>query len=209
MIYKILLLLFFVSSFVNSQNIQLLPVSKNYNDTSLTKFLNKLEDAIDKKDIVFIDSILDEEVHLSFGGFFGKYGFYKLWKPKENDTKFWEEIKSCIELGGILEDNTYRAPYTFVNWPDEFDAFEYLTVIDKNVEVKESDIDSSKTLKTISYEIVKYIYEENNSLYTKVETQDGLIGYIKNQKVRSPIDYRAIFEKKNNDWKMVVFIAGD
>jgi hypothetical protein len=43
----------------------------------------------------------------------------------------------------------------------------------------------------------------------KVETLSGKKGFIKAKYVRSPIDYRAIFEKNNGKWKMGAFISGD
>ncbi len=37
----------------------------------------------------------------------------------------------------------------------------------------------------------------------------GKKGYVSVKFVRSPIDYRACFEKKNGKWKMNTFVAGD
>jgi hypothetical protein len=42
-----------------------------------------------------------------------------------------------------------------------------------------------------------------------VRTLGGLNGYVKQEFVRSPIDYRAGFEKKRGVWKMIAFIEGD
>jgi hypothetical protein len=37
----------------------------------------------------------------------------------------------------------------------------------------------------------------------------GKKGFVKAEFVRSPIDYRAIFEKKGRNWKLTAFVAGD
>ena len=43
----------------------------------------------------------------------------------------------------------------------------------------------------------------------KVVTLGGKKGWVKAEFVRSPIDYRAGFEKKRGVWTMVFFLAGD
>ena len=51
--------------------------------------------------------------------------------------------------------------------------------------------------------------ERKKPEWRKVRTLGGLSGFVKTEFVRSPIDYRAGFEKKRGVWKMVAFIAGD
>ena len=46
-------------------------------------------------------------------------------------------------------------------------------------------------------------------IWYKIETLGGKKGFVSAEFVRSPIDYRACFEKKNGKWKMTAFVAGD
>ena len=44
--------------------------------------------------------------------------------------------------------------------------------------------------------------------YVHVKADAGT-GYVKISEVRSPIDYRAVFQKIDGAWKLVAFVAGD
>ena len=37
----------------------------------------------------------------------------------------------------------------------------------------------------------------------------GSLGYVRSRSVRSPIDHRAIFSRRDGRWWMITFIAGD
>ena len=51
--------------------------------------------------------------------------------------------------------------------------------------------------------------KDGEYLWLKVETLGGKKGFVNAKFVRSPIDYRAIFEKKSRSWKMTAFVSGD
>ena len=38
---------------------------------------------------------------------------------------------------------------------------------------------------------------------------DAGAGYVKQAEVRSPLDYRAVFQKTGEGWKLIAFVAGD
>jgi hypothetical protein len=63
---------------------------------------------------------------------------------------------------------------------------------------------------TLSYDIVRiadnYKHPAN---WRKVKTESGKTGWVEERLVRSQIDYRACFEKKNGEWKMILLVAGD
>ena len=47
------------------------------------------------------------------------------------------------------------------------------------------------------------------SEWTRIKLRDGRTGYISSRYVRSPIDYRAVFNKMDGRWRMTAFVAGD
>ncbi|HSE31218.1 MAG TPA: hypothetical protein VLA93_06545 [Pyrinomonadaceae bacterium] len=47
------------------------------------------------------------------------------------------------------------------------------------------------------------------SSYPTTEHRDGQSGYMAEEFIRSPIDYRAGFAKQEGRWVMIFFIAGD
>jgi hypothetical protein len=50
--------------------------------------------------------------------------------------------------------------------------------------------------------------EENLSNWQEIATHDGKRGWVNMSEIHSPVGYRALF-KKNKEWKMTAFIAGD
>ena len=45
--------------------------------------------------------------------------------------------------------------------------------------------------------------------WTEVTAADGTKGFVKSDQLRSPVDYRAVFQPRKTGWKMTAFIAGD
>jgi hypothetical protein len=51
--------------------------------------------------------------------------------------------------------------------------------------------------------------ESDRYAWLMVETLGGKKGYVKAEFVRSPVSYRAGFNKVNGKWKLRLFLAGD
>jgi hypothetical protein len=45
--------------------------------------------------------------------------------------------------------------------------------------------------------------------WLEVRLPDGRTGFVRNEDVRGPIEWRAGFMKQQGEWTMVVFVAGD
>ncbi len=217
-IYKLMFLIFFVQLFLVGQSSVvdsvLLPVDESNMDESFKEFKEELKLAIENKNLDFILKALDKEVFNSFGGNEGVQGFKEYWQINNNDTELWEIIGEVISLGGSFsedeEGKTFIAPYVTSNWPLGVDEFEYIAVIDSNVSLRELPDTLSPEVKKLNYEILKYdnsYYEDKN--WIKVETGTGEKGFVLNKKVRSPIDYRIGFQKREGNWKIIWFVSGD
>ena len=109
----------------------------------------------------------------------------------------------------------FMAPYTYSNFPDQFDAFEYGAIIGDGVNVRRGPGTGHPIIKTLSFDIIRV----NDWTPTKtrgdkggwisVALIDGQKGYVASEYIRSPVDYRAIFNKENGRWIMTAFVAGD
>ncbi|MBX3244462.1 MAG: SH3 domain-containing protein [Acidobacteria bacterium] len=221
---KILLLcvLLLLGSSVFAQERYVKPVDDAAKDASFLAFRKKLIAAVDKKDSKFIYSILDPKIELSYGGDSGVADFRKIWGPEKKDSKFWEEFSLVIKNGGAFYEaggrklGGFAAPYTYSNFPDmpDLDLFEHFMIFGNNVNLREEPSLDAKVLGRLSYNLVtvtgnKLKPGEEEVDWYQVKTFGGKTGWIKAEYVRSPIDFRAGFEKKRGQWKMVFFIAGD
>lgn len=196
---------------VDSLVVRLLPIDESNSDSSFVLFKNRLMNALIEKDVNFITSMLDDNIIVSFGGDDGKKDFLNYWELNSSNSEFWHEMRTCLDLGGTLdnyEEKMFVFPYIHSRWPAEFEAFEFGAAINPNVELKSKPDPASKTISVFHYDIVKLI-EPSGEEWFEVKAQDGTIGYVKENEVRSPLDYRSGFVKMNGEWKMVFFVEGD
>ncbi len=220
---KIFLLCFIVFGFFNvfTQERYVRPVDEAKKDASFLAFREKLIAAVKKRDTKYLLGIVDRDIKLSFGGDEGIEDFKRIWKISSPNSKLWDELLTALTNGGRFDKegkNTYfAAPYSFNGFPDDLDVFEYQLIFGNNVNLRVKPDLQAKVIDRLSYNVVKVDYQnsvgdkknDGEYLWLKVETLGGKKGFVNAKFVRSPIDYRAIFEKKGGNWKMTAFIAGD
>lgn len=219
---KIFLFFFFiVSGFVNfpAQERFVKPVDEAKSDASFLAFRTKLIAAARKRDAKYVLSVVDRDIKNSFGGNDGIEEFKKAWKINDSKSEFWDEFLPVINNGGtfIKEGNSkiFFAPYSFNSFPDDLDAFSYSVIFGNNVNLRSKADVNSPVVASLSYNIVEILNSINSKenaekfSWYEVKTLGGKTGFVSADFVRSPIDYRAGFEKVNGKWKMTVFIAGD
>ena len=69
----------------------------------------------------------------------------------------------------------------------------------------------SAILETLQWDILKRGDENPKAPagWISVQTLKGRSGWVQAAAIRSPIDYRAIFEKRGGKWQMTAFVSGD
>jgi hypothetical protein len=222
---KILLILVLISLSINiiaqSKERFAKPVDEAANDVSLKVFRDSLIQTVKRKNKKQLISALDKNIKVSFGTDSGIQDFIKFWNLDSPETKVWHELLLVLENGGSFtgedKDKTFCAPYLFLNFPEDLDAFTYNAIFGDNVNLREKPNLSSKVVMQLSYNVVKIDFENsvtsttdpNKYIWTKINTLGDKTGYVSADFVRSPIDYRACFQKINGSWKMTAFVAGD
>lgn len=223
----VLILLLAFAGYVSAQERYVKFVDEAKQDASFLAFRTRLIKEVENKNAKYIYGILDPQIKLTFGGHSGIADFKELWKPENKDSKFWVEFSKVITKGGEFSPSgndrrgMFTAPYTYSSWPEDVDAFDHEVIFGNNVNLREGPSTESRSLGLLSYNIVKVDRnasqkfrtgpEEHDFDYSwyKIETLGGQKGFVRSDFVRSHIDYRAGFEKKRGQWKMVFFIAGD
>lgn len=189
-------------------------------DASFLAFRTKLVEAAKKRDAKYILSIIDRDIKNSFGGNDGIEEFKKTWKISSPTSDFWNEFLPVITGGGKFtegEENVklFFAPYSFNSFPDDLDAFSYSVIFGNKVNMRSKADMNSSVVASLSYNVVEIVNSVKANKNAKkvswyeVKTLGGKRGFVKAEFVRSPIDYRAGFEKQNGKWMMTAFIAGD
>ena len=195
---------------------KLYPSDQAARDASFFVFRARLLEAIQRRDLPFVLGILSPDIKNSFGGDDGIEGFKKLWKPEQLDSEFWNTLVRVIGLGGSFDQaGRFIAPYTFSDFPDSIDGFTHGVVIGEGVRIRRDPKLDAPVVGTLSFDILKVV-DWNPKLsasvkekWVLVSMRDGGNGYVAASYIRSPIDYRAGFDRKDSKWFLTFFVAGD
>lgn len=201
-------------------------VDQGSQDPSFVAFRTRLSSIVKRKDKAALLAILDPNITVSFGGDGGRNDFKRFWELDSKSTRLWEELDAVLRNGGYLRKNgsmsTFSAPFSFEgfggNCHVELDAFEHKVIFGSNVALRREGSPQGELITRLSYNVVDVVGEKSVTRETGdhvevewfyVKTFGGLEGYVHARYVRSPVDYRALFEKRNNRWRMSAFVAGD
>lgn len=189
------------------------PLDDDPKPASLKLFLQNLDKIIATRNFSAIEKILADDVLNSFGGEGGKAEFVKIWKHRQ--AALFKQLAVLRQGGGRLsydQDNThiYCMPRSFTDFPQQLDVFTHGVLTGKNIAVHAGPSSNSPVITRLSYSIVKINEWQTSQAWQKIQLKQNVQGYVLANQVRSPIDYRACFVKRNNNkWVMTTLVAGD
>lgn len=196
---------------------RLMPVDEAARDPSFVKFRNELKDIIARKDAAKLFHHLASDIKLDYGGGYGAPEFHKRWKPFDKDTQVWKALSLIVGNGGkFVVPGGFAAPYVYAAFPEDIDAFEVLVVTTPGAVMRAAPKADAAIVRTLDHDILTIVktasrpqHEAGSNDWSEVKDAAGKQGFVRDQDLRSPIDYRAIFEKRKGKWVMQTFIAGD
>lgn len=211
-----------VSQTINNNENKVFPVDEAAKNPDFLQFRQELLIALEQKNLGFLVKHIDDNIKVSFGGYHGIEDFIKYWEldQQPQQSKIWKTLKDTLELGGKFEENnlnSFIAPYTFLSRKIT-DSYSQLIITGTDVRIRKKPSLQGEIIGSLSYDIVTSMFEDNlpsttingeTYLWVKIKTQTGIEGYVYGKYVRSPIDYRANFQKRGDSWKMIFFVAGD
>ena len=207
----LLLATFMARGSLQAQEARVLPVDEAAEDAGFFAFRARLQRAIAERDTVALLAVVDPDIKLSFGGDYGIARFREM--VADPSEQVWTELGTVLALGGrFYGDSTFAAPYTFTDSPNGVDPFEALIAIGDSVPVHAAPGDDADVLATLSFDVLRHAWDSRDPVpdgWTAVRLQDDTIAYVRSRSVRSPIDHRAIFSRRDGRWWMITFIAGD
>jgi hypothetical protein len=193
---------------------KLYPADEASKARSFAAFRTSLRDALAKKDKAFVIGILDPDIKFSFGDDHGVAGFERYWElDRPQTSKLWQELTTVLSLGGRLREADgaveFWAPYTFTDFPGDWDAFESAVILGADVNLRAGPGADTAIVERLTFDIVRTIGQETGE-WVKIIGHGGKEGYVARRYIRSPIDYRAAFVKTPTGvWRMKLLVAGD
>lgn len=118
-------------------------------------------------------------------------------------------------LGGVFAgDSAFYAPYLTERFPPDVDPFEGLVAIGSGVPARRAPDPGAAVVRTLSWEVVLRDREADRARqwpegWTAIRLPEGEAAWVETRSVRSPIDYRAYFARRDGRWWLETFVAGD
>lgn len=202
-----------------AQDVKLAPVDEAASDASWIRFKARLLDALAKRDQKFVISIVDGKIR-NISEKDGIAEFRKLWEPHSAGSPLWVELPKILFLGGayVKRDKgvtEFCGPYVHYKWPDDAPASATGAIIAREVLVKATPSADGQTLQTLSFDLVNVIdweiadeSKDNRQPWAKIQTKAG-VGFVPDEQIRSPLEYRACFVKSGASWRMTGLEVGE
>lgn len=203
---------------------KLYPVDEALRDTVFFVWRETLLDAVQQKDIFTLMEGMAEDIKVSFGAENGTAAFIEQWdlqsEARTAQSPVWGHLEEVLLGGGVFtaNSNRFEAPYVAATWPSNQDPHQRAVITGAGVRIREAPSLQSGIATVASHTFVNYgsrtdqqttIGDETYSWH-QVETDTGTEGYVWGKYVRSPLSYRAVFERSSSgQWQMVLFLAGD
>lgn len=212
-----------VSAVPAATPIKLTPAEESIRDPELARTLRELLLITGRKDKAALLSYIDPTIRCSFGGCAGPQQFSTFWKLDKDPARsaVWGVLEDMLLLGGAYDSQgsgIYYVPYVFARFPESRDAFEYMAVTGKDVQLRTAPKLDASVVTTLSYDIVKRLnvaklpsqtLNGRSYPWLKVQLDDGRSGYVLSRYAYSPVAYRIGLSKKTTGWKIDFFVAGD
>jgi hypothetical protein len=176
-------------------------------DPGFARFRADLLDIVARHDATRLLAIVANDIRFDFGGGEGRRAFAGEWGLADPDRSgLWVELARVLASGCARHGETMTAPYIFLRFPDELDAYS-AGVAGPAARLYRARSNEGESV-LIPWEILDEVTREAGG-WARVRLSDGRAGFVETAHVLNPIDYRAIFEKRDGQWRMTMFIAGD
>jgi hypothetical protein len=186
---------------------RLMPVDEASSTPDFAAYRARLLAAVNRRDVDAVVDAADPGIRLGFDASGGRDALRKLFAET---SESWEELRAVLALGGSFSSpSAFAAPYVYSRWPEAFDSFECAAVIGRNVRLRAAPRLDAPIMTSLSYSIVQVLQSGADEQWPAVQRGDGRSGYIWHAYVRSPVDYRALFNRIDGRWRMTAFVAGD
>jgi hypothetical protein len=203
----------------HAQEARFEPIDENAADLNWLGYKNRLVEALEARNRKAVLGAIDPDVYNGPDQKRGLEEFRRRWDFADDKSPLWEELRKAVVLGGayVKDDkgNTrFCTPYVAARWPTTIDPFGFGAVVSVDVLVKSEPSSESRTLATLSHEVVKVedweVADKTPGFpqkWTRIALQGGS-GYVPEQQIRSPIEHMACFAARAGQWRLVSFTAG-
>ncbi len=203
-----------------AQEFKLAPVDDGASDATWPRFKARLLEALARRDQQFLLDVVDRKIR-NTSGIDGVAEFKKLWELQSADSAVWTELPKLLFLGSVLVKRDAKtselcAPYVYYKWPENAGGGNASgAIIAKETLLKAEPAADAVTIGALSYDLVAVIdwevADQNKDApqkWVKLKAGSGE-GYVPEEHVRSPLEYRACFVNNGARWRMTELEVGE
>ncbi|MGZ8998844.1 MAG: SH3 domain-containing protein [Allosphingosinicella sp.] len=186
------------------------PIDECASDLAFAAFRSGLIEAVEQRDAVRLLAAVGENIEFDFDDGSGRDRFATNWHlDRPQDSPLWDELGTVLSLGCARSgDGAYWSPSLAASNEID-DPFATFLVIRPGATMHASADAGSAVLANLDWDLVERVEWAGENPWWKVRLADGREGYVRGVDLRSPVDYRAGFERIDGRWQMTVFITGD
>jgi hypothetical protein len=206
-------------------------------DPELKRVRDRLADAVRRKAVGEVITLLAPDVRASFGSIQDDIEeFRKVWRMDDKDTDFWQKAEQALHGGWYRSASdqpgpvsSYASPAAWV-LPEKIDPRilallagtpgEAGWVNGEQVPLKDAPSDLGKTIAVLNSEPVVILQRRlaedvetiNSALeenYDCIVTINGIRGWVRRPSINTMYSPRFLFSKYNGQWRVSGFVQGD
>jgi len=186
-------------------------------DPSFVAFRATLQAIVEHKNVKALRASLAKDILNNFGGGKGVDAFNSAWKPDDPHSAIWASLAGVLKLGGSFDSKkVFSAPYVYAAWPNDLDSFNYVAVTTADAVLRKAADAKSDVVRKLDHDVLEVIqsesmpqHEAGPDNWDEVKDRKGNHGFILVKDVRSPLDFRATFEKRDGKWVIASFVSGE
>ena len=172
------------------------------------QFRTQLAAAVRARDIDGVVALAADDVKLDFGGGSGRAELRS--RLADDSLGLWSELDTLMALGcSASEQGGITIPWYYDQDLGATDPYYAMLVTGEDVPLLERPDPAARPVATISWDLVEIASLNPESAWQRVELEDGKVGFIATDKLRSLIDYRLTASSRNGRWRIISFVAGD
>lgn len=172
-------------------------------------FAQRLAAAVKARDAAGLATLADPAIVLDFGGGSGREELQRRLRG-DRGRELWAELDAILRLGcakGREGDNVVL-PWFFGQDLGEADPYQVLLVSADRVPLRVAPDPSAEVIALVAWHLADAA--EERAGFRKVSLKDEEAkGYIASTALRSPLDYRLVAQRRDGEWRLMAFVAGD
>lgn len=171
-----------------------------------------IDDIVRSRDAQRLLALTDESILSSFGEDETREAFEQTWRLREQGaaSAFWREFEAVLSLGCGMRDGALVFPYQFASEaPEPADPFATFLTLGSAVPMRARPAERAPQTGTLDWDLIEQTDISEDGEWSYVAAQGGREGWVRQSGLRSMVDFRAQFQRREGQWRLTVFVAGD